>query len=130
MNIIVDTSVIISVITNEDSKPKIISSTRGTNLIAPISLHWEVGNAFSAMLKRKKIDIIIVPKLIDIYYKIPIKFIDVNIKASLKIANKYNIYAYDAYFLECAIENKLNLITLDERLKNIALKMNIKLIEV
>jgi len=57
MGLVVDTSVIISVITNEKHKQQLIKITRGEELIAPESLHWEIGNAFSAMFKRKRIDI-------------------------------------------------------------------------
>ena len=57
MKLIVDTSVIIAVLANEPIKEKLIALTKGVELIAPMSVHWEVGNAFSAMLKRKRIDI-------------------------------------------------------------------------
>ncbi|MFQ5455563.1 MAG: hypothetical protein ACE5EA_05065 [Nitrospirota bacterium] len=32
-----------------------IELTNGADLIVPYSVHWEIGNAFSAMLKRKRI---------------------------------------------------------------------------
>ncbi len=40
MDIVVDTSVIISVIANESNKSKLINLTIGKILIAPASLHW------------------------------------------------------------------------------------------
>ena len=55
MNIVVDTSVIIAVITNEPYKASLVELARGADLLAPPSLHWEVGNAFSAMLKQQRI---------------------------------------------------------------------------
>lgn len=55
MEIVVDTSVIIAVIVDEPEKARLIESTKGASLIAPGSLYWEIGNAFSAMLKRKRI---------------------------------------------------------------------------
>ena len=55
MNLVVDTSVIIAVIANEPEKPALVARTQGTELFAPRSLHWEIGNAFSAMLKRQRI---------------------------------------------------------------------------
>ena len=36
-----------------------------------------------------------------------------HIKSALKIATKFNIYAYDAYFLECADNLRIPLLTLD-----------------
>ena len=54
MSLVVDTSVIISVLLNEKSKSKLIKITKGENLIAPSALYWEIGNAFSAMFKGKR----------------------------------------------------------------------------
>ena len=58
MKLIIDTSVIIAVLANEPIKKKLIKLTKGVELLAPTSVHWEIGNAFSAMLKRKRIEII------------------------------------------------------------------------
>lgn len=130
MSLIVDTSVIISVITNENNKDRLVTLTEGENLIAPSSIHWEVGNAFSAMFKRKKIDIALAEKAIEYYNMIPLKIVDVDIYNSLEIAYQYNIYAYDAYFLECAIEFSAPLLTLDSKLREIAKQINISIVEV
>jgi hypothetical protein len=40
------------------------------------------------------------------------------------------IYAYDAYFLDCAARQKAPLLTLDRRLKASAIDFNIKTVEV
>lgn len=53
--IIIDISVIIAVIANEVSKKKLIEITEDTELVAPISLHFEIGNALSAMLKKEEL---------------------------------------------------------------------------
>jgi len=129
MGIVVDTSVIISVITNEKSKDRIVELTRNEELIAPSSLHWEIGNAFSAMLKRNKAGINLLIKAVSYYKMIPLHLIEPDLVKSLRIAHEHNIYAYDAYFLECAISMKSPLLTLDNSLKKIAVRMNIKLLE-
>jgi len=130
MSIVVDTSVIIAVLTNEKSKGNLIKATVGEDLIAPLSLHWEIGNAFSAMFKRKRITLSQAKKAIEYYSLIPLRFQEVDLKNALEIAKKYSIYAYDAYFLECSRKNNCALITLDKRLNTIAKKMKIKVIEV
>lgn len=130
MSLIVDTSVIISVITNEKSKSKLIKVTEGEDLIAPSSLHWEIGNAFSAMFKRKKIEIDSAKKAIEYYKMIPLRFVDVDIYKSIELSHKYNIYAYDAYFLECARNYNSPLLTVDNGLLELANQMNINVIEV
>lgn len=55
MELVIDTSVIIAVLVNEPSKKKLIELTVGADLLAPESVHFEIGNAFSAMLKRNRI---------------------------------------------------------------------------
>jgi hypothetical protein len=55
MNLVMGTSVIIAVITNEDHKGQLIGISKGADLIAPASIHWEIGNAFSLMFKRNRI---------------------------------------------------------------------------
>jgi predicted nucleic acid-binding protein len=53
----------------------------------------------------------------------------VNIENALRIACQYNIYAYDAYYLEAAFRLRLPLLTLDKQMKNIARKMNLDILE-
>ncbi|MEW6701917.1 MAG: type II toxin-antitoxin system VapC family toxin [Bacteroidota bacterium] len=130
MSLIVDTSVIISVITNEKSKTKLIKAAEGEDLIAPSSLHWEIGNAFSAMFKRKKIEIDSAKEAIEYYKMIPLRLVEVDIYKSLELSHQYNIYAYDAYFLECARDYNLPLLTVDNHLLELAKQMNINVIEV
>ncbi len=57
MNIVVDTSAVIAVVTNERDRSRIIAVTEGVSLIAPSSLYLEIVNAFSAMLRRNRISL-------------------------------------------------------------------------
>jgi hypothetical protein len=45
-----DTSTIIAVIAGEAEKPRLIERTQDATIVAPPSIDWEIGNAFSAML--------------------------------------------------------------------------------
>ena len=130
MSLVVDTSVIIAVLTNEQNKAKLLRITKGEELVAPSSLHWEIGNAFSAMFRRERITSKMVKIALQSYSMIPIRFAEVDLLSSLEISSKYNIYAYDSYFLECAKKFNLPLLTLDKGMVNIAKEMNIKVIEV
>lgn len=130
MSLVVDTSIIISVITNEKSKSKLIKITEGEDLISPSSLHWEIGNAFSAMFKRKRIDLVAAKRAIEYYKMIPMRLVDVDISKSIEISHHYKIYTYDAYFLECAKNYSSPLITLDNGLAAVAKQMKINVIEV
>jgi len=130
MSLIVDTSVIISVITNEIHKKKIIKLTKGEELIAPVSLHWEIANAFSAMFKRGVISLEQAKEAIKYYSQIKLRLVEVDLDKTLEIAFKYNIYAYDAYFIVCAKQFKSKLISLDKGLIWVAKQNKITTLEV
>jgi predicted nucleic acid-binding protein len=124
---VVDTSVIIAVIANEPKKDRLIKLTQGANLIAPHSVHWEIGNAFSAMLKRNRVTLEQALKAIQAYSKISIRFVDVELERSLEIAETY---AYDAYLIRCALRYRSPLISLDGNLVDSAKRMQVKVVEV
>ena len=44
MDVVTDTSVIIAVITNSPEKDALAEVTRESALVAPASVHWEIGN--------------------------------------------------------------------------------------
>jgi predicted nucleic acid-binding protein len=129
-NIVVDASAIIAVVVNEPSKSGIIQTTQNATLLAPASIHWEIANAFSAMFKCNRIKLEEALAAIDIYKQIPIRFIDVELEESLQLAHQLNIYAYDAYLLRCAQKHKAPLLSLDERLLNLAESVKLPVIEV
>ncbi|HBC88662.1 MAG TPA: VapC toxin family PIN domain ribonuclease [Lentisphaeria bacterium] len=127
MKIVIDTSVIIAVIANEPQRESLLQVTLGAELLAPQSVHWEVGNAFSAMMKRNKITIKEARKALSVYGVIPIRFVDIELSESLEISDKLKIYAYDAYLLSCSLKTHSPLLTLDDGLKSAAKTLNIKL---
>jgi predicted nucleic acid-binding protein len=130
MKIIVDTSALIAVIANEPIKHSIIKATQGAELIAPPSVHWEIGNAFSSMLKRKLITTEQALKCLEVYRRIPLCFEDVELDASLQLAAELNIYAYDAYLLRCALKYNVPILTLDKRMEMVVKQKSITIIEV
>lgn len=129
MDFVVDTSVIIAVIANEPEKDVLIELTKGAHLIAPHSVHWEIGNAFSSMLKQNRITLDLALKALDEYRKIPIRFVDVEMEETLKIVDKCGIYAYDAYLIQCALKYRLPLISLDRNLISYAKQFEISVLE-
>lgn len=130
MDIVVDTSVIIAVIANEPVKGQLVALTQGADLIAPTSVHWEIGNAFSAMLRRNRVTLHLALQAMDIYQRIPLRFVEVELNESLKIAAELNIYAYDAYLIQCALKYNAPLITLDQSLVRMAREKRAQIIEV
>ena len=130
MNIVVDTSVLVAVLVNEPERSKIVGLTIGLDLLAPGSVHWEIGNALSAMIKRKAIHSHQVQVVLKAYKQIPIRLVDVDMDKALDIALNQNIYAYDAYIIECARENRCKVLSLDKGLVEAAAKAGVGVLEV
>lgn len=130
MKFVVDASVIIAVIADEPEKESLIEITKGADLLAPASVHWEIGNAFSAMIKRQRITLEHAQKAIEIYKQIPIRFTEVELEKTLEIVSAYGIYAYDAYLIRCAIKYKSTLMTLDRKLAQVAQEIKVSVVEV
>lgn len=130
MDIVIDTSAVIAVIANEPEKPSIVKHTLGANLIAPASVHWEVGNAFSAMFKRRRISLSQAKEAIKSYERIVFRFIDVDLGQSLELSDRLDMYGYDAYVLACALNLRSPLLTLDKKLAAAAPAVGVRVLEV
>jgi predicted nucleic acid-binding protein len=129
MHIVIDTSVVIAVLLNAPEKGRLVDLTTDASLVAPHSMHWEIGNAFSAMFKRKIITLEQATTAIKAYKDIPIQFCDVNLEEAVKLSKVENIYAYDAYFIVCAHKHRYPLISLDSKLISAAKSNNIRVLE-
>jgi predicted nucleic acid-binding protein len=130
MDVVIDASALIAVAANEAQKNDLIRLTTGVDLIAPASVHFEIGNAISAMLKRRRITIEQAAQLLEQYQLIPLRFVDVELGESILIAQRYNIYAYDAYLIRCAEKYRCPLLTLDEGLRHHAQTHAVTVLEV
>jgi predicted nucleic acid-binding protein len=130
MDIAIDTSALIAVIIGEPERNRIVQCTAGNTLIGPGSIPWEIGNTFSAMFKQNRLTLNEARKGLVIFDSIPLRYIEPDFVNTLKISKQANIYAYDAYFLDCAIRHKVPLLTLDRKLITSAQKLNIETMEV
>jgi predicted nucleic acid-binding protein len=129
MNIVSDTNIFLAVALDEPEKDKIVELTSKASVIAPEILPYEIGNALSAMVKRKQLTHDEALSAFRITKLIPVRVVAVDIHQALKLAFEFNIYAYDAYFLQCANALSCPLITLDKRMKKTAIDLNIELLE-
>ena len=128
--IVIDTSALIAAILDEPEKARLVELTEGASLLAPYSLHWEMGNAFSAMFKKGSIGPKNVQAAIRIYETVPIQFVEVDLSRSLEIAHERGIYAYDAYMIASTLTHKVPLLTLDNSLKRRAKACGISVLEI
>jgi predicted nucleic acid-binding protein len=130
VTITVDTSVVIAVATEESSKRALVKATAGAVLVAPASVHWEVGNALSAMLKKRRIRLAQAEAAVAAYRQIPIRFIDVDLLEALRISDATGLYAYDSYVLACAEALGTPLLSLDAEMTGVAKDMELEVMEV
>ena len=86
-------------------------------MIAAATLPWEIGNAISAMFKQKRATLDQGLELVAQYQRIPILLVEVPLVACLKIAAARNIYAYDAYVIQCALQTGYPILSLDGGLR-------------
>lgn len=129
MEIVADASAFLAVVLNESDRDWIIQKTAGQSIVAPDILPYEIVNALIAVKRKGRLSDRDVIKAYDISQKIAVKLVPVKIQDAIKIALRFNIYAYDAYYLQCCVENRLSLISLDDRMSDVARRLNIKVVE-
>lgn len=130
METVIDTSAIIAVIADGNERATILDRTVGAALTAPASVHWEVGNAFSAMFRRGRITLAQARQALRSYDRMSFRFIDVDLIRSLELAQRLNLYAYDAYVLACALSSRSPLLTLDRKLAVAASSVGVQIVEI
>lgn len=130
MRVVSDTSIIVAVIAGEPDRERLIELTQGADLVAPPSLHWELGNALAAQIRRGRLTLDQAEHLLRLYQRIPIQFVEVSLAAALEIAQERGIYAYDAYMIACAEKYRCPLLTLDKGLVRAAQEAGIEVLEV
>lgn len=129
MMIVADTNTFLAVVLNEPERPRIIQLTEGHDLVAPAVLPFEIGNALTAMLRKRVLQAAQVVSVWDAVQAIGVELRAVDVRSALGIASKFGIYAYDAYFLECALKSRLPLLTLDPGMQRIASELSISVLE-
>lgn len=129
MMILADTNTFLAVALDEPEKAWLLEATKGAELAAPAVLPYEVGNALSALVKRGRLDADHAAAAWRVVQRIPVDWVDVDIAASLLLAAKQGIYAYDAYFLQCAVQLRCPLLTLDRTMMRVAKALKIQLVE-
>jgi predicted nucleic acid-binding protein len=129
MDIVADASAFLAVVLNEDDREWVLNKTAGKSIASPEILHYEIGNALIALQKKRRLNEREVVRAFRLSMRIPVTLLPVKIDDSLKIAMQFNIYAYDSYYLQCCIENNLSLVSIDDRMCNIAKNLGIEVLE-
>jgi predicted nucleic acid-binding protein len=130
MEIVIDTSALLAVVAMEPERAELIRLTRGASLVAPSSVHWEIGNALSAMFKRKAIELDDAVKVLEGYAGIAIRLLDPPLRQAVQLSRELNVYAYDAYVIACAINQRAPILSLDRVLVERARTLKLDILEV
>ena len=126
MDIIIDSSCIVAVLLGESEVETVKKAAEGKRLVSAACLPYEVGNSLSAAVKRHRIcpeDAVLAYKE---FLRIPIRLIEPDISKAVRIAAEEKHYAYDAYYIACAIDTGNPLYSLDQDMIEIAEKRGVK----
>jgi predicted nucleic acid-binding protein len=92
-------------------------------------LPYEIGNALSATVKRQRLSAVQARAALTAARSIPVRLVGVDIAEALQLASDFDLYAYGAYFLQCARTAPGPLLTLDARMRNVATELKPPLLD-
>lgn len=129
MIVIIDSSVVLAVALNEPERSGTLEKTVAAELLAPELLLYEVGNALSAMVRRKRLTIDEALAVLRQIGRIPMRLMPIELESALGIAFQHRLFAYDAYFLQCAKSNGACLMTLDRQMQRVGRTIGVEVLE-
>jgi hypothetical protein len=80
--------------------------------------------------KRKAIELDDALSLLDAYAVVPIRLVDPSLRQAVELSRQLNVYAYDAYVIACAINQRAPILSLDNMMKDRARSLEIEILEV
>ncbi len=128
MEIVSDASAFLAVVLDETTREWVIERTSDAVIVSPEILPYEIANALMAMRRKGRLTDRETLRAFDISQGIRVRLVPVKIYEALRIAVKFNIYAYDAFYLQCCLEAKLPLISLDNLMCEVAKSLAIKVV--
>lgn len=123
--LIIDASCIVAVLKQEDTAGEVLAKINGYELVSAACLPYEIGNSLSKLIKRNLIDADDAVSFFNLFSKLPVSLIDVDFENSLRFSGEEKQYAYDMYYLDCAVRTGCPLLTFDEGLISIAKKRGV-----
>jgi predicted nucleic acid-binding protein len=129
MEVVADASVFLAAVLDEVDRQWAIEKTAGCTIVAPEVLPYEIANALIAVGRKGRLTDEEILEAFEMTQKIPVTLLPVRIPDALRIAVNYRIYAYDAYYVQCCVEAKLPLISLDKRMCEVAENLGIEVVK-
>ena len=128
-NIVIDTSATLAVLLEEPEKQAVVEATIGSVVCAPASVRWEVGNAATAGVKKRRLTPERARQLITDFEQVTIRELAIDLRRAVDLGLDLGIYAYDAYILEAARSSGYPLLALDGPIQRNARKLGLSLVE-
>ena len=128
MKVVSDASAFLAIVLNEYKRDWVIKKTAGLNIVSPEVLPYEIGNALIALKRKGRLNEQEIIRAFSISQNVAVDLVPIKIHEAIKTAIRCNVYAYDAYYLQCCIENSLPLISLDDRMCEVARDLGIKVV--
>ncbi|MBN1646762.1 MAG: type II toxin-antitoxin system VapC family toxin [Spirochaetales bacterium] len=123
---IVDASALLAILLREPKWREVAELIDINDIAAPESLPMEIGNSLSALVKRNILGVQLAGDVWSAYESIPVRLVKIPYEMAMKIAFTNRIYAYDAYVIAAAKQQRAGLVTLDRQMGKIAEKNGIK----
>lgn len=94
------------------------------NLIAPIILPFEIANGLKYAVGSKRIKENVASELLEIFFKLDIGLLQVDMKKTLLVSLKKDLSIYDASYVYLSENLRIPLLTLDNKLLKLASRKN------
>ena len=124
--LIIDASCIMAVIKQEDTAQEVMTKSSGYELLSAACLPYEVGNSLSKWLKRDLMTANAAVHCYELFKQLPVTLVNVDFEKSLRYSAAEHQYAYDMYYLDCAVRHGCSILSFDEKLISIAKQRGIK----
>jgi predicted nucleic acid-binding protein len=129
VSLVIDTSALLAVVLHEPTRSALIQATEGCSLVGAPSLPWEVGNALVAGVRRRRLSAKQLRQAWASYRAVPVRLAEIDTGNALEVAMELGLYAYDAYVLEAARAERLQLLTLDRGMARAARRLGVRTME-
>ena len=128
--VIIDASVMISILfkdeENEYAQSLLEEIINGKQIAVPEIFHAEILNVLIVSRRRGRVDDDDINRTLVFLSGMKILTIsELNRQDILRLATKYDLSSYDAIYLSLAKQSKLQLATLDQKLKNASISENV-----
>lgn len=129
MKNVVDASFILNLLLPDEQSAYVIKTFEEYKknhiaLIAPVILPFEVANGLKYAVKSKRIKENVALELLEIFFKLDIGLLQINLEKTLLASLKKDLSIYDASYAYLAEKLTLSLLTLDKKLMKLTARKN------